>query len=238
MPVKIRLQRHGKKGRPFYHIVAADSRAARDGKFIERIGSYNPNTNPASIEVDREKAITWLKNGAQPTDTARAILSYKGVLYMYHLNKGVQKGALTQEDADKKFEAWLTDKDSKVQAKKDSLGRSKDEAKSKQLKHEEQVNQARIKAIIAAQEVASAPEEEAPVAKEAPKAEAPTAETPVAETPVAETPVAETPVAETPVAEAPVAETPVAETPVAEAPAAETPVAEAPAADAPAESEA
>lgn len=182
MPVKIRLQRHGKKGRPFYHIVAADSRAARDGKFIERLGSYNPNTNPATIEIDREKSITWLKNGAQPTDTARAILSYKGVLYMYHLNKGVAKGALTQEDADKKFEAWLSEKESKVQAKKDSLGRSKDDAKTKQMKHEQAVNEARIKALIAAQEVT-------PAAEEAPEAPAPAAEeaaAPAEETPAAE----------------------------------------------------
>jgi small subunit ribosomal protein S16 len=186
MPVKIRLQRHGKKGRPFYHIVASDSRAARDGKFIERLGSYNPNTNPATIEIDREKSITWLKNGAQPTDTARAILSYKGVLYMYHLNKGVAKGALTQEDADKKFEAWLSEKESKVQAKKDSLGRSKDDAKTKQMKHEQTVNEARIKALIAAQEVTPAAEEApapAPAAEEAAAAE----ETPTAE----ETPAAE-----------------------------------------------
>lgn len=186
MPVKIRLQRHGKKGRPFYHIVASDSRAARDGKFIERLGSYNPNTNPATIEIDREKSITWLKNGAQPTDTARAILSYKGVLYMYHLNKGVAKGALTQEDADKKFEAWLSEKESKVQAKKDSLGRSKDDAKTKQMKHEQTVNEARIKALIAAQEVTPAAEEapaSAPAAEEAAAAE----ETPTAE----ETPAAE-----------------------------------------------
>jgi small subunit ribosomal protein S16 len=187
MPVKIRLQRHGKKGRPFYHIVASDSRAARDGKFIERLGSYNPNTNPATIEIDREKSITWLKNGAQPTDTARAILSYKGVLYMYHLNKGVAKGALTQEDADKKFEAWLSEKESKVQAKKDSLGRSKDDAKTKQMKHEQTVNEARIKALIAAQEVTPAAEEAPASAPAAEEAAAAAEETPTAE----ETPAAE-----------------------------------------------
>ena len=110
MPTKIRLQRHGKKGKPFYQIVAADARAKRDGKFIEKLGIYNPNTNPATIEIDFEKTLQWVKSGAQPTDTMRAILSYKGVLYKDHLDRGVAKGAHTQEQADAKFEQWLNEK--------------------------------------------------------------------------------------------------------------------------------
>jgi len=111
MPVKIRLQRHGKKGKPFYWIVAADSRAKRDGKFLEKLGIYNPNTNPATIEVKVENSVEWLNNGAQPTDTARAILSYKGVLLKHHLMGGVRKGALTEEQADEKFNAWIAEKE-------------------------------------------------------------------------------------------------------------------------------
>ncbi|WP_418664606.1 30S ribosomal protein S16, partial [Alistipes ihumii] len=117
MPVKIRLARRGKKGYPFYHIVVADSRAPRDGKFIENIGSYNPNTNPATINLDFEKALDWLQKGAQPTDTCRAILSYKGVLMKKHLLGGVSKGAFTQEAAEAKFAQWLEQKAGKISAK-------------------------------------------------------------------------------------------------------------------------
>ena len=113
MPVKIRLQRHGKKGKPFYHIVIADSRAPRDGKFIEKIGTYNPTTNPATVDVNTDKAVSWLQNGAQPTDTCRTILSHKGVMYKNHLLGGVKKGAFTQEQADAKFEKWLSAKETK-----------------------------------------------------------------------------------------------------------------------------
>lgn len=127
MPVKIRLARHGKKNYPFYHIVAADSRAPRDGKYIERIGSYNPNTNPATIELNYDKALEWIQNGAVPSDTCRAILSYKGVLYKNHLLKGVTKGALTQEQADEKYNTWIEEKQAKIQAKIDKLS---DEAKA------------------------------------------------------------------------------------------------------------
>ena len=186
MSVKIRLQRHGKKGKPFFHIVAADARSPRDGKFIERIGSYNPNTNPATIVLDTDKAVTWLFNGAQPTDTARAILSYKGVLYKAHLNKGVKKGALTQEQADAKFNAWLDAKDAKIQAKRDGLSSAKEQALAEQLKAERAVNEARIAARAAAEAAAHAEAnpvaeeevvaEEAPAAEEAPVAEAPAAE--------------------------------------------------------------
>lgn len=114
MPVKIRLQRRGRKKRPFYHIVVADSRSPRDGRFIEKIGVYNPMTNPATIDVDRQKALDWLGNGAQPTHTVGAILRYKGVMYMKHLQRGVAKGAFTQEEADKKFAAWLEQKETSV----------------------------------------------------------------------------------------------------------------------------
>jgi small subunit ribosomal protein S16 len=175
MAVKLRLQRHGKKGSPFYHIVAADSRSPRDGKFIERIGSYNPNTNPATIQLDNSKAIQWLNNGAQPTDTVRAMLSYTGVLYRQHLQKGVSKGAFTQEEADKRFEAWSADKSNKVQGKKDRLAKEKNDNLSKMLKHEREVNENRLKAMTAAAEAASASAVEAPAA-EAPAEEAPAAE--------------------------------------------------------------
>src|SRR5689334_15026794 len=118
MPVKIRLSRHGKKHNAYYHIVVADGRAPRDGKFIEIIGNYDPHTNPATIELNTEKALSWLKNGAQPTDTTRAILSYKGVLYKSHLDRGVAKGALTQEAADEKFQQWSESKQGKIDEKK------------------------------------------------------------------------------------------------------------------------
>lgn len=175
MAVKLRLQRHGKKGKPFFHIVAADSRAPRDGKFIERIGSYNPNTNPATIQLDNAKAIEWLNNGAQPTDTVRAMLSYTGVLLRQHLNKGVAKGAFTQEEADKRFENWLTEKTGKIQSKKDHLAKELSDSQIKALKHEREVNEARLKAMTAAAEAASSSANEATesASEEAPAADAP-----------------------------------------------------------------
>ena len=156
MPVKIRLQRHGKKGKPFYWIVAADSRAKRDGKYLEKIGTYNPNTNPATINLDVDSSVKWLQNGAQPTDTARAILSYKGALLKNHLVGGVRKGALTEEQAEEKFNTWVAEKEGKVDAKKDDLAKAKEDAKAKALEAEKAVNEARI--------AANAPvvEEEAP----------------------------------------------------------------------------
>lgn len=117
MSVKIRLQRKGRKKRPFYHIVIADARAKRDGKFIEKIGTYNPMTSPATIDLDRDRAYEWLMQGAQPTETARAILRFKGVLYRKHLQRGVKKGALTQEQADGMYQDWISAKDSKIQAR-------------------------------------------------------------------------------------------------------------------------
>ena len=117
MAVKIRLARHGKKAAPFYHIVAADSRAPRDGKFIEKLGTYNPITNPATIELNFERALDWLMKGAQPTDTCRAILSYKGVLYKKHLLGGVAKGAFSESDAEAKFNKWMEEKLGKIASK-------------------------------------------------------------------------------------------------------------------------
>lgn len=156
MSVKIRLQRHGKKGKPFYWIVAADARSKRDGKFLEKVGTYNPNTNPATIDLNLDKAVQWLHNGAQPTDTARAILSYKGALLKHHLDGGVRKGALTQEQADAKLAAWLEEKASKVDAKKDGLAKAKDDAKAKALKAEKEVNEKRAKAAEEALKAAEA----------------------------------------------------------------------------------
>lgn len=137
----MRLQRHGKKGKPFYHIVIADGRAPRDGRFIEKIGTYNPMTNPAEINIDTDRAITWLGNGAQPTETVRAILSYKGVLYKRHLLKGVDKGALTPEQAEAKFQEWLKAKEAKIEAKKKALAESKTSAKKKALEEEARIRE-------------------------------------------------------------------------------------------------
>lgn len=117
MSVKIRLQRKGRKKKPFYHIVIADSRAPRDGRFIEKIGTYNPLTKPATIEIDRDKAYNWLLNGAQPTETVRAILRFKGVYYRKHLMRGVQKGVMTPEEAEAKYQEWVATKEAKIAAR-------------------------------------------------------------------------------------------------------------------------
>ncbi len=143
MSVKIRLQRHGKKGKPFYWIVAADSRVKRDGKLLEKLGTYNPNTNPATIDLDVDGAVKWLQNGAQPTDTAKAILSYKGAMLKNHLAGGVRKGALTEEQAEEKFNAWLEEKTGKVAAKVEGLSKAKADADAKILAAEKEVNEAR-----------------------------------------------------------------------------------------------
>lgn len=158
MPVKIRLQRHGKKGKPFYWVVAADSRSKRDGKFLEKLGTYNPNTNPATIDLDLDSAVQWLHNGAQPTDTARAILSYKGALLKHHLDGGVRKGALTQEQADAKLAQWLDEKAGKVDAKKQGLSKEEADAKAKALAAEKKVNEDRIAAAKKAEADAVAAE--------------------------------------------------------------------------------
>jgi len=176
MPAKIRLQRFGKKGYAYYHIVVADVRAPRDGKFIERIGSYNPNTNPATIEIDSNKAMEWLRKGAQPTDTTRAILSYKGVLYRYHLQRGATKGMVTQEAADAKFTAWEAEKDAKIGNKVSTLSNAKREDSKQRLADEAKIREAKAKAIqekLDAQNAApAATDEAAPQAEEAGEAPA------------------------------------------------------------------
>lgn len=143
MPARIRLQRFGKKGKPFYHIVIADGRAPRDGRFIEKIGTYNPITVPAEINIDSDKALTWLQNGALPTDTVRAILSYKGILYRLHLQKGVNKGALTEEQAEAKFQVWMTEKEAKIEAKIKGLEDAKRGDKKSRHEAEAKVKEAR-----------------------------------------------------------------------------------------------
>ncbi|MDY3337723.1 30S ribosomal protein S16 [Riemerella anatipestifer] len=168
MSVKIRLQRHGKKGKPFYHIVVADSRAKRDGRFIQKLGTYNPITNPATIDLDVNAAVDWLNKGAQPTDTARAILSYKGALYKKHLLGGVAKGAFDEAEAEKRFNAWLEEKEAKVQGKKENLAKSKEEAKKAALEAEQKVSEARLNARKEAEATA---EEVAEESTEAPAAE-------------------------------------------------------------------
>ena len=260
MSVKIRLARRGRKKQAIYDVVVADARAPRDGRFIEKLGTYNPNTNPASININNERALTWLLNGAQPTDTVKAMLSYRGVMLKKHLQIGVLKGAISQEQADAKFNAWLSEKDTKIEGKKDQLATAKADARKSALAAETAKNQARIDSIKArevAALAAAAPAveevetpaveavvedttsaeaaivEETPVAKET----APEVETPeVEEAPAVEAVVEDTTSAEAAVVEAAaeVEEAPAAEeTPVVEAAAEEAPAADdAPAADA------
>jgi len=190
------LQRHGKKGNAFYHIVSADSRAKRDGRIIEKLGTENPNTNPATINIDFDRTLYWVQTGAEMSDTARAILSYKGVLYKNHLIKGIAKGALTEEQEEERFNAWLAEKEGKVASKKYGLSKAAAKAKADKLKAEAEVSAARAAEIEAkntpepevaeeapaAEATEEAPAEEAPAAEAAPEAEAPAAE----ETPAAE----------------------------------------------------
>ncbi len=155
MPVKIRLQRHGKKGKPFYWVVAADARAKRDGKYLEKLGIYNPNTNPATIEINVDHAVTWLNNGAQPTETAKRILSYKGVLLKHHLLGGLRKGALTEAQVEEKFNAWLEDKGKIVGSKVGDLDKAKADARATALQAEKEVNAKRAAAAAPAVEEAT-----------------------------------------------------------------------------------
>ena len=230
MSVKIRLARRGRKKQAIYDVVVADARAPRDGRFIEKLGTYNPNTNPASININNERALTWLLNGAQPTDTVKAMLSYRGVMLKKHLQIGVLKGAISQEQADAKFNAWLSDKDTKIEGKKDQLATAKADARKTSLAAETAKNQARIDSIKAREVAALAAAAPAVEEVETPAAEAPVVEAAVVEetAPAVETPVAEETapaVEEAPAVEAVVVE----ETPAAEeAPAAD----DAPAADA------
>jgi small subunit ribosomal protein S16 len=156
MATRIRLQRHGKKSKAFFHLVVADSRAKRDGKFIEKLGTYNPNTNPATIEINFESALQWVRTGAEMSDTARALLSYRGVLYKNHLINGIKKGALTEADVETKFAAWEAEKANKINNKKDGLANSAVAAKAAALKAEAESNAAKAKAI----EAKNAPEVE------------------------------------------------------------------------------
>ncbi|MDC0874799.1 30S ribosomal protein S16 [Flavobacteriaceae bacterium] len=175
MPVKIRLQRHGKKGKPFYWVVAADARAKRDGRYLEKLGTYNPNSNPATVDLNIDHTVSWLEKGAQPTDTARTLLSYKGVMLKHHLNGGVRKGALTQEQADTKFAAWLEEKETKIQAKKDGLTQAESDARAKRLADEKAVSDKRLADAAAAEaevEAAEAAAEAEVEAAEAAEAEA------------------------------------------------------------------
>ena len=174
MAVKIRLQRHGKKNFAFFHIVVADSRAPRDGRFIEQLGSYNPNTNPATIVLNTERALAWLKVGAEPTLTARRILSYEGVLLRNHLDGGVAKGALTQEQADRKFADWKEGRDAKIEAKKQGISRAAVEKARAAKEAEVKVSEARAEAL--AKKAAEAAEAARKAAEEAAAAEAPAEE--------------------------------------------------------------
>ena len=215
MPVKLRLQRHGKKGKPFYWLVAADSRAKRDGRYLEKLGTYNPNTNPATVNIDIDRAVNWMEKGAQPTDTARNLLSYKGAMLKYHLNGGVRKGALTQEVADQKLAEWLKEKEANIQAKKEGLTKSEAEAAAKRLAAEKEASEKRLAA--AAAEEAEAVAEQEPAPEEAP------AETEAAPEEVKEETPAEEASAEE---EAPAEEVKAEEAPAAEAAAEDTPAEE------------
>jgi len=200
MAVKIRLARKGRKKLAYYHIVVADSRSPRDGRYIEKIGIYNPLSNPATVELDFDKALGWLQNGATPSDTCRAILSYKGVLIKKHLLEGVKKGAFDDAEATRRFEEWMKQNESKIESKKSGLEKSKDDEVEKKLSAEKKINEARAARLVKKQaalaakaEAASKPEaaaEEAAPAVTAPAEEA----APIAEAP--EAPAAEEPASE------------------------------------------
>ena len=192
MAVKIRLQRHGKKGQPFYHIVIADARAARDGRFVEKIGTYNPLTSPATVNIDIDKACQWLQNGAQPTDTVRSLLRYTGVLYKKHLMGGVVKGAFSQEVADKRFNDYMEEREKKIAAKIAKNANDKNAKRKEALKAEADVNAKRAEAIAKKREQAEVSND---------TAEETTVETPATEEPTVEAPATEETVAETPAAE-------------------------------------
>jgi small subunit ribosomal protein S16 len=202
MATRIRLQRHGKKGKAFFHLVAADSRSKRDGKFIEKLGTYNPNTNPATIDINFERTLSWVQVGAEMSDTARAILSYKGVLHKNHLLNGVKKGALTAEEVETKFAAWVADKESKVTGKKDNLAKDAAADKAARFKAEEEANAAKAAAVEAkntpVEEAVPDTEVEAPAVEESPESESPAVEesSVVEESPVAETAAPEAPAEE------------------------------------------
>ncbi len=202
MATKIRLQRHGHKGYAFYTIVIADSKAPRDGRFIERIGTYNPNTNPSTVDLKFDRALYWVKTGAQPTDTVRNILSHEGVYLKKHLEGGVAKGAFDEAEAEKKFEAWKAEKASKLQALKDQNTSAKKKVQSERLEAEKKINETKAKELAEkkAAEAAAKAAEEAAKAAEAAAAEAEATAAEAAEAPAQE---AEAPEAEAPQTEAP-----------------------------------
>ena len=200
MSVRIRLQRHGKKGKPFYWIVAADQRSKRDGKYLEKLGTYNPNFNPPLVELNIDATVKWIQFGAQPSDTAKSIISKEGALLKNHLLNGVKKGALTDEEADKKFEDWLNEKNKKSEDKLSQIQKELSEKKKKELALEKEASEKRKLAAIAAAEEAAA--DEAP-AEEAPAEEAPANEAPAEEAPAEEAPAEEAPAEEAPAEEAP-----------------------------------
>jgi len=197
MPVKMRLQRYGKKRSPYFHIVIADGRAPRDGKYIEKIGMYDPTRNPAIINIDFDAAMNWLQKGAQPTDTVRAILSYKGVLYKYHLLKGVKKGAFDEAQAEVKFQAWLKEKEAKIAAKIVGLEEKSRTEKKAHFEAESKIREAREaelakkKAIVMEAEVAAAKEAAGDVAEAETAAKEKTEEVPAAVEKTEEAPAAE-----------------------------------------------
>ena len=168
MPAKIRLTRHGRKKSPYYHIVISDSRAPRDGRYIERIGMYNPGTNPATIKLDFDRALEWLQKGAQPTDTCRAILSYKGVLIKNHLLNGVKKGAFSEEEAEVRFNTWLKEKENEIQTKKSKIVEVLEEEEKKRFEAEKKIKEARS-VEIAEKNAELAEEEKAEAAEETPE---------------------------------------------------------------------
>jgi len=226
MATRIRLQRHGRKGRPIFTIVVADSRSKRDGKFIEDLGQYNPNTNPATIDLNFERALDWMMSGAEPTNTARAILSYKGVLMKKHLLEGVKKGALTAEQVEERFTKWLNDKQSLIDGKITNLSTSADKAKAARLKAEADANAKKAEAVAAKFALV----EEAPAAEEVAEE---VAEVAAEEAPAVEASAEEAPAVKASAEEAPAVEAAAEEAPAVEAAAEEAaPAEEAPAADA------
>jgi small subunit ribosomal protein S16 len=194
MAVRIRLARKGRKRKAYYHIVVADSRSPRDGRYIEMIGMYNPITNPATIELNFDKALGWLQNGAIPTETCRAILSYKGVLIKKHLLEGVKKGAFDDAEATKRFETWMKQNEEKIEAKKSGLEKSQDDEVGKRLTQEKKINEARAARLAKRQADLAAKAEAEANPKPAPAEPAPAEnreEAPVSEAPAAETASAE-----------------------------------------------
>ncbi len=236
MATRIRLQRHGKKGKPFFHLVAADSRAKRDGKFIEKLGTYNPTANPAVIDINFERTLSWVQTGAEMSDTARAILSYKGVLYKSHLINGVKKGALTMEQVEERFTLWVNEKESKIINKIDGLAAKAIASKNAKMKSEADANIAKaaqielkntvVEEVAAEENPAEETVTEEHVAEETPTEETVTEEVVAAETPAEETVTEEVIAEETPTEETPTEETPIEETVTEEVIAEETPTEE------------